>query len=276
MLGLALSLLKISRSWLLRFPAQIYIDLFRGTPLLVQVIIIFFATPLVGIRITSLFFAGLIALSLNSSAYVAEIFRAGIQSIDKGQMEAGRASGLSYAQTMRHIIVPQAFPARDPTPDQRVRDAYKRYFANLRYWAGGVTPGSPGNTGGVFQRDAALCRGAHLPGFVPAPDLPDKRPRTPPEPPHGVNYCSGLFSGLFLPGFVHVYGRRAQGPTLALYKTAARRCRIGPHDPPTQACRASAGSVPASSCSATSLPLKPREDSSSLMRRRILSRPPGG
>lgn len=108
-LGLALSLLKISRSWLLRFPAQIYIDLFRGTPLLVQVIIIFFATPLVGIRITSLFFAGLIALSLNSSAYVAEIFRAGIQSIDKGQMEAGRASGLSYAQTMRHIIVPQAF-----------------------------------------------------------------------------------------------------------------------------------------------------------------------
>ena len=108
-LGLGLSLLKISRSWLLRFPAQIYIDLFRGTPLLVQVIIIFFATPLVGIRITSLFFAGLIALSLNSSAYVAEIFRSGIQSIDKGQMEAGRASGLSYAQTMRHIIVPQAF-----------------------------------------------------------------------------------------------------------------------------------------------------------------------
>lgn len=108
-LGLGLSLLKISRSWLLRIPAQIYVDLFRGTPLLVQVIIIFFATPLIGIRITSLFFAGLIALSLNSSAYVAEIFRAGIQSIDKGQMEAGRASGLSYAQTMRHIIVPQAF-----------------------------------------------------------------------------------------------------------------------------------------------------------------------
>lgn len=108
-LGLALSLLKISRSRLLRFPAQIYIDLFRGTPLLIQIIIIYFTTPLVGIRFTSLFYAGLAALSLNSAAYVAEIFRSGIQSIDKGQMEAGRASGLSYAQTMRFIIVPQAF-----------------------------------------------------------------------------------------------------------------------------------------------------------------------
>ena len=60
-------------------------------------------------RFTSLFYAGLAALALNSAAYVAEIFRSGIQSIDKGQMEAGRASGLSYAQTMRFIIVPQAF-----------------------------------------------------------------------------------------------------------------------------------------------------------------------
>ncbi len=108
-LGLALSLLKIARSRLLRFPAQLYIDIFRGTPLLIQIIIIYFTTPLIGIRFTSLFYAGLAALSLNSAAYVAEIFRSGIQSIDKGQMEAGRASGLSYAQTMRFIIVPQAF-----------------------------------------------------------------------------------------------------------------------------------------------------------------------
>ncbi len=108
-LGLALSLLKIARSRLLSFPAQLYIDLFRGTPLLIQIIIIYFTTPLIGIRFTSLFYAGLAALSLNSAAYVAEIFRSGIQSIDKGQMEAGRASGLSYAQTMRFIIVPQAF-----------------------------------------------------------------------------------------------------------------------------------------------------------------------
>ena len=108
-LGLALSLLKIARSRLLSFPAQLYIDLFRGTPLLIQIIIIYFTTPLIGVRFTSLFYAGLAALALNSAAYVAEIFRSGIQSIDKGQMEAGRASGLSYPQTMRFIIVPQAF-----------------------------------------------------------------------------------------------------------------------------------------------------------------------
>jgi His/Glu/Gln/Arg/opine family amino acid ABC transporter permease subunit len=107
--GLGLSLLKISRSRLLSLPAQIYIDLFRGTPLLIQIVFIYFATPLIGIRIQSLFVAGLIALALNGAAYVAEIFRSGIQSIDRGQMEAGRASGLTYAQTMRYIIVPQAF-----------------------------------------------------------------------------------------------------------------------------------------------------------------------
>jgi len=108
-LGLGLALLKISRSRILSIPAQLYINLFRGTPLLLQITIIYFATASVGLRFTSLFFAGLVALSLNAAAYVAEIFRSGIQSIDKGQMEAGRASGLSYAKTMRYIIVPQAF-----------------------------------------------------------------------------------------------------------------------------------------------------------------------
>jgi His/Glu/Gln/Arg/opine family amino acid ABC transporter permease subunit len=108
-LGLFLALMKIGRFKILSAPAQIYIDFFRGTPLLIQIIFIYFATPNVGLRIQSLFFAGLIALTLNSAAYVAEIFRSGIQSIDKGQMEAGRASGLTYGQTMRHIIVPQAF-----------------------------------------------------------------------------------------------------------------------------------------------------------------------
>ncbi len=108
-LGLGLALLKISRSRLLSAPAQLYIDIFRGTPLLVQITIIYFTTASVGLRFTSLFFAGLVALSLNAAAYVAEIFRSGIQSIDKGQMEAGRASGLTYGQTMRYIVVPQAF-----------------------------------------------------------------------------------------------------------------------------------------------------------------------
>ena len=107
--GLFFALLKISGSRLLSWPAQVYIDFTRGTPLLVQITLIYFATAPVGIRFNSLFLAGLVALTLNSAAYVAEIFRAGIQSIDKGQMEAGRASGLSYGQTMRYIIVPQAF-----------------------------------------------------------------------------------------------------------------------------------------------------------------------
>jgi His/Glu/Gln/Arg/opine family amino acid ABC transporter permease subunit len=109
LLGLFLALMKLSKSRLLRFPAQVYIDLFRGTPLLVQITIIYFTPAAIGIRPESLFFAGLVALTLNSAAYVAEIFRSGIQSIDKGQMEAGRASGLTYPQTMRYIIVPQAF-----------------------------------------------------------------------------------------------------------------------------------------------------------------------
>ena len=108
-LGLAFALLKISGSRILSVLAQVYIDVFRGTPLLVQIVIVYFTTASVGLRFNSLFFAGLVALSLNAAAYVAEIFRAGIQSIDKGQTEAGRSSGLTYAQTMRHIIVPQAF-----------------------------------------------------------------------------------------------------------------------------------------------------------------------
>ena len=108
-LGLVLSLLKIARSRIMSAPAQLYIDIFRGTPLLVQIIFIYYATPLIGIRFQSLFMAGLVALTLNGAAYVAEIFRSGIQSIDRGQMEAGRASGLTYPQTMRYIIVPQAF-----------------------------------------------------------------------------------------------------------------------------------------------------------------------
>jgi His/Glu/Gln/Arg/opine family amino acid ABC transporter permease subunit len=108
-LGLVLALLKIGRLRILSWPAQLYIDFFRGTPLLVQITIIYFTTASVGLRFNSLFLAGLVALSLNAAAYVAEIFRSGIQSIDKGQMEAGRASGLSYGKTMRYIIVPQAF-----------------------------------------------------------------------------------------------------------------------------------------------------------------------
>ncbi len=97
-----------------------------------------------GIRFTSLFFAGLAALALNSAAYVAEIFRSGIESIDKGQMEAGRASGLTYAQTMRHLSSP-GLSGGHTAAYKRVRDARKRHLArqrdrSLRASPGGVSP----------------------------------------------------------------------------------------------------------------------------------------
>ena len=80
----------------------------RGTPLLAQIFMIYFGLGSLGINVPD-FASGLLALSLNSSAYNAEIFRAGIQSISKGQMEAARSLGLSYGQSMAYVIVPQAF-----------------------------------------------------------------------------------------------------------------------------------------------------------------------
>ena len=107
--GLFIGIAQISRVPLLRIPAKVYVDFLRGTPLLVQIFMIYFALPmLIGTRIDP-FVAAIVACSINSSAYIAEIFRAGIQSIDKGQMEAGRSLGMSWAQTMRYVIMPQAF-----------------------------------------------------------------------------------------------------------------------------------------------------------------------
>ena len=107
--GLFIGIAQISRVAIFRVPAKIYVDFLRGTPLLVQIFMIYFALPmLIGTRIDP-FIASIVACSINSSAYIAEIFRAGIQSIDKGQMEAGRSLGLNWSQTMRFIIIPQAF-----------------------------------------------------------------------------------------------------------------------------------------------------------------------
>lgn len=109
MIGLFVGIAELSGYRCLRLPAKIYVDFIRGTPLLVQIFIIYFALPIVlGTRIEP-FVAAVAACSINSGAYVAEIFRAGIQSIDKGQMEAGRSLGLNWSQTMRFIIIPQAF-----------------------------------------------------------------------------------------------------------------------------------------------------------------------
>jgi glutamine transport system permease protein len=101
--------MRLSHNIFVKGVAVVYIDFIRGTPLLVQIFLIYFALPMIiGQRIDP-FIAAVTACSINSGAYIGEIFRAGIQSIDKGQMEAGRSLGMSYAQTMRYIILPQAF-----------------------------------------------------------------------------------------------------------------------------------------------------------------------
>ncbi len=108
-IGLFAGIARISSFWPVRALAAIYVDFIRGTPLLVQIFLMYFALPVVtGMRIDP-FIAAITACSVNSGAYVAEIFRAGIQSIDDGQMEAGRSLGMTWTQTMRYIIVPQAF-----------------------------------------------------------------------------------------------------------------------------------------------------------------------
>jgi His/Glu/Gln/Arg/opine family amino acid ABC transporter permease subunit len=106
--GLAVALLVISKRRWVRLPGIAYVDLFRGTPLLMQLSFIYLALPFVGIRF-DVFTAGATGLALNSAAYVAEIFRGGIQSVERGQMEAARGLGMPYRAAMRYVIVPQAF-----------------------------------------------------------------------------------------------------------------------------------------------------------------------
>ncbi len=109
LLGLPIALLRLSSIKFFSFLANAYITLFRGTPLLLQILFIYFALPtLININLDA-FPAGILALSLNASAYLAEIYRAGILSIPKGQTEAAKALGLSPTQTMFKIIIPQTY-----------------------------------------------------------------------------------------------------------------------------------------------------------------------
>jgi len=108
-IGCVVSLMRLCGIKALKIIGDVYVDFIRGTPLLVQIFLVYFALPmLIGHRVDA-FFAAISACSINSGAYVAEIFRGGIQSIDKGQMEAGRSLGMTWWQTMRYIILPQAF-----------------------------------------------------------------------------------------------------------------------------------------------------------------------
>jgi len=104
--GLALALLRISKLKILRLPAIVYIDLFRGTPLIMQVLIAYTALPLFGINLDAIT-TGIVVMGLNTAAYDAEILRAGIESIHAGQMEAARSLGMTYLQAMRYVILPQ-------------------------------------------------------------------------------------------------------------------------------------------------------------------------
>ncbi len=108
-IGMFVGIARICNVKVLRALATVYIDFLRGTPLLVQIFLIYFALPMVVGQRVDPFIAAITACGINSGAYIAEIFRAGIQAIDEGQMEAGRSLGMSWVQTMRYIIVPQAF-----------------------------------------------------------------------------------------------------------------------------------------------------------------------
>ena len=108
-IGMFVGVARVSNIRPLRWLAAVYVDFLRGTPLLVQIFLIYFALPvLLGNRVDP-FIAAITACGINSGAYIAEIFRAGIQAIDDGQMEAGRSLGMTWWQTMWYIIIPQSF-----------------------------------------------------------------------------------------------------------------------------------------------------------------------
>jgi His/Glu/Gln/Arg/opine family amino acid ABC transporter permease subunit len=106
--GLAAALGKTSRYAALRRPCQFYVWFIRGTPTLIQIFIVYFGIPQLGLRMSP-FTAGVVALGISSGAYVAEIIRSGLLAIPKGQMESTIAIGMTYRQSLQYIILPQVF-----------------------------------------------------------------------------------------------------------------------------------------------------------------------
>ncbi|HVZ13660.1 MAG TPA: amino acid ABC transporter permease [Bauldia sp.] len=105
--GLPVALARISRHWFLRYPATIYVQFLRGTPVLLQLFYLYYVLPFAGIRLEP-WTAGIIGMSLAYSAYLSEIYRAGIEAIDRGQTEAALSLGMSRAKIMRVVVLPQA------------------------------------------------------------------------------------------------------------------------------------------------------------------------
>ena len=116
MLGTLMAMMRMSKIMPLRLLALAYIEFIRGTPLMVQLMFIFYGLPMIGVKFPDIpfipdfsrFAAGIVAMSINSCAYIAEIIRSGIQAVDSGQMEAARSIGYSHAQAMAHVVLPQA------------------------------------------------------------------------------------------------------------------------------------------------------------------------
>jgi len=128
MIGMVLAVARVGKNKFLSFLATAYVEFIRGTPLLVQLFIIYYGLQAIGIRFPDVpfmtgllginfadFMAGVITMGINSGAYVCEIFRSGVQSIDKGQSEAARSLGLSYPKTLMYIVIPQAIRNVLPT-----------------------------------------------------------------------------------------------------------------------------------------------------------------
>ncbi|WP_432735775.1 amino acid ABC transporter permease [Maridesulfovibrio sp. FT414] len=113
-LGSSAGLMKLARSFFVRKIAGVYVEAIRGTPMLVQAMFLYYGVPMaIGMRIPPIT-AGIIIIAVNSGAYIAEIVRGAVQSINPGQVEAGRSIGLTRAQTMRYIVWPQAFKRMIP------------------------------------------------------------------------------------------------------------------------------------------------------------------
>lgn len=151
--GLALAFAKMAKLAPLRWVASLYVNVIRGTPLFLQIYIAFFGLPLIGVHANE-YVLGVIVLAMNSSAYLTEIFRAGIQSIARGQFEAASSLGMTYPQAMRFVIIPQTVKRVLPTMTSEFILLYKdtamlsavgvfelmMYSRNLTAITGNVTP----------------------------------------------------------------------------------------------------------------------------------------
>jgi L-cystine transport system permease protein len=113
-LGFPAAILRMSPWAVLRWPAELYVSMMRGTPLLVQIFVIYYGLPSIGIEFSPVT-AGVLALSLNSGAYLSESLRGAIASISPGQWRASYSLGLSYWQTLHHIVLPQALRVAVPS-----------------------------------------------------------------------------------------------------------------------------------------------------------------